>query len=200
MRHKALAQRDGPHAFQPSLYTNMRHKVSCWDLVTNLSNLKVTNHSPERTLRLPPIWSCVVPQTAQRVRDSSIPNRAATVATLLFYFKNMVHPSAIVIKRCTRFSKQVRIQILHLSLMHHIFTLCFYQLWYLHFLFHQDMLWILFSSFSYVTFLNSICEITYVPRRFRTGDAGWFAVNWLQHFTTVPRKTMNMHCYLYIYV
>ena len=28
----------------------------------------------------------------------------------------MVHPSAIVIKRCTRFSTQVRIQILHLSL------------------------------------------------------------------------------------
>ena len=28
----------------------------------------------------------------------------------------------------------------------------------------------LFSSFSYVTFVTSICEITYVPRGFRTDD------------------------------
>ena len=57
---------------------------------------------------------------------------------------------------------------------------------------------LLFSSFLYITFLTSICEITYVPRGFRTDDAGWFAANWLQHFTTVPRKTTDIYCYLLI--
>ena len=103
-------------------------------------------------------------------------------------------------KQCTLFWTQVRILILRLYFMHHIFTLCFNQLQHLHFLCRQVMLWMLFSSFSYVTFLTSICEITYVPRGFRTDDAGWFAVNWLQHYTTVPRKTTDMYCYLYIYI
>ena len=40
------------------------------------------------------------------------------------------------------------------------------------FLFHFVMLWMLFNSFSYVTFLTSICEITYVLRWFRTDDSG----------------------------
>ena len=39
---------------------------------------------------------------------------------------------SLVIKRCTRFRTQVRIRILHLSIMHHIFTLCFNQLQHLH--------------------------------------------------------------------
>ena len=59
-----------------------------------------------------------------------------------------------VVKRCTRFWTQVRIPILHLSFMHHIFTLCFNQLQYLHFLYHQIMLWMLFRSF--------LCHISYL--------------------------------------
>ena len=66
--------------------------------------------------------------------------------------------SSLVMKRCTRFWTQVQILILHLSFIHHIFTLCFNQLQHLHFSCRQVMLWILFSSFSYVTFLNSICD------------------------------------------
>ena len=30
--------------------------------------------------------------------------------------------------------------------------------------------------------------------------AGWCAAYWLQYFTTVPRKTTDMYCYLYIYI
>ena len=88
---------------------------------------------------------------------------------------------------------------MHLSFLHHIFTLCFNQLQHLHFVCHQAMLWMLFSSFLYVTFLTSICEITYVPRGFWTNDVGWFAVNWPQHCTTVLQKTTDMCCYLYIW-
>ena len=62
--------------------------------------------------------------------------------------------------------------ILHLSFMHLIFTLCFDQLQYLRFLCHQIMLGMFFSSFLHVTFLSSICEITYVRRWFRTDDSG----------------------------
>ena len=61
--------------------------------------------------------------------------------------------SSLVVKRCTRFWPQVLILILHLSCMHHIFTLHFNQLQYLHFLCHQVMLWMLFSSFYMSHFL-----------------------------------------------
>ena len=43
---------------------------------------------------------------------------------------------------------QVRILILHLSFMHHIFTLCFNQLQHLHFLCHQVMFRFVFVEFS----------------------------------------------------
>ena len=70
--------------------------------------------------------------------------------------------SSLGIKRCTRFWMQIRIPILHSYFMHNIFTLCFKQLQHLHFLWHQVMLWILFSSFSchisYLYLWNYLCS------------------------------------------
>ena len=90
--------------------------------------------------------------------------------------ENQCWPLDILIeKNCTpavHSFTQVRILILHLSFINHFFTLCFNQLQYLHFLCYQVMLWMLFSSFSYVTFVTSICEITYILRGFRTDDRG----------------------------
>ena len=73
----------------------------------------------------------------------------------LIFNKKKLH-SSLVIKRRTRFCTQVRILILNLSFMHNIFTLCFNQLQHLHFLCHQVMLWMLFSSFScHISYLSS---------------------------------------------
>ena len=105
----------------------------------------------------------------------------------------------------TRFQTQVRIQILHLSLMnylsHHVLTNnSIYS-----FLCRHIIFWIPFSNFWMhlvvfnVTFLTSIFEITYAPRWFGTHDRG-FTASWLQHFTTVPRKTRHMYCKMYIYI
>ena len=58
--------------------------------------------------------------------------------------------------------------------MNHFFTFCFNQLQYLKFLCHQVMLWRLFCSFSYFTFLTSIYEITFLVG-FVLTTAGWFA-------------------------
>ena len=53
-----------------------------------------------------------------------------------------------------------------------IFTLGFYQLQYLYFLMSSECVLNIIQKYFNVTFLTSICEITCVPRWFRTHDLG----------------------------
>ena len=81
------------------------------------------------------------------------------------------------------------------------FTLCFNQLQYLHFLCHQILLWMFFSSFLYVTFFTSICEITYVPRGFRTDDSWMICYQLtptLYHCATEDNGHVLLFVYLYL--
>ena len=109
--------------------------------------------------------------------------------------------SSSVVKRRSRFWTPVRILILHLSFMPHIFTFCFNQLQYLHFVCHQISLWMLFSSFLHVTLLSSIYEITYVPRWFRTDDSGLICCQLtptLYHCATEDYGHVVLLVYLYL--
>ena len=116
------------------------------------------------------------------------------------FIKNKLNSSR-VIKRCTRFWTQVRILILHLSFMNHCFTLCFNQLQYLHFLSSGRVVNVI-SSFSYVIFITSICEITYVPRGFRSDDSRMICCQLtptLYHCATEEYGHVLSFVYIYIY-
>ena len=117
-----------------------------------------------------------------------------------FLIKKKLHSSRVV-KRCTRFWTKDRILIEHLSFMHHIFTLCFNQLQYLHFVCHQVMLWMLSSSSLHVTFFTSICAITYVSRGFRTDDSWMICFQLtltLYHCATEDYGNVLLFAYLYL--
>ena len=71
----------------------------------------------------------------------------------LYIFNIKKMHSSRVVKRLTRFWMQVWILILHLSFMPHIFTLCFNQFQYLHFVCHQIMLCCMLAVFYMSHFL-----------------------------------------------
>ena len=106
-------------------------------------------HAWELPISLEQVLQCL-PLALNFYYMRSIVTGESTLTTGDFYLKKL-HSSRVV-KRCTRFWRQVRILILHLSFMNHFLTLCFNQLKYLHFLCHQVLLWRLSSSFSYAIF------------------------------------------------
>ena len=102
----------------------------------------------------------------------------------------------------TRFQTQVRIQILHLSFMnylsHHVLTnysIYANRSYFEYHLVDFECHLVVFESYiHYLYFWN------YLRTSLVSNSRPGFAASWLQHFTTVPRKTRQMYYYLYIYI
>ena len=94
-----------------------------------------------------------------------------------------------------------RILILHFSYMNNFshYVLCFNQLQYLYFIYHQIVFWMWIGWLLMLHFFPLYVKLLLCLVGFEPTTSG-FAARCLQHVTTVPRKTMDMNCYLYIYI
>ena len=108
--------------------------------------------------------------------------------------------SSRVVKRCTlfgrRFASWICIYLLRMIFSHYVLTNCS-----IYILYVIRSCCECYSAVFYMShFLPLFVKLLTFLVGFELTTVGWFAAYWLQHFTTVPRKTTDMYCYLYIYI